>query len=89
MFSMLNVQDRSAEEWSKIVVAADPRLKVPSIEKPPGSHDAIIEIALRQISESCSRRGMVMRCEGLRGIAILGRGTLALSHAFFPFRLKS
>lgn len=48
MFSMLNAQDRSAEEWSKIVVAADPRLKVASIEKPTGSHDAIIEILLGQ-----------------------------------------
>ena len=48
MFSMLNVQDRSAEERSKIVFAADPSLKVASIEKPTGSHDAIIEIVLGQ-----------------------------------------
>lgn len=50
MFSMLNAQDRSAEEWSKIVVAANPRLKVTSIEKPTGSHDAIIEIVLGQLN---------------------------------------
>lgn len=46
MFSMLNAQDRSAEEWDKIVAAADPRLRVSSIHKPFGSHDAIIEIVL-------------------------------------------
>ena len=44
MFSMLSAQDRSAEEWSKLVAEADPRMKVTSIQKPPGSHDAIIEI---------------------------------------------
>ena len=48
MFSMLNSQDRSAEEWSKIIVAADPRLRVASIEKPTGTHDAIIEVVLGQ-----------------------------------------
>ena len=47
MFSMLNAQDRSAE-WSKTIVAADPRLKVASIEKPTESHDAIIETVLGQ-----------------------------------------
>ena len=50
MFSMLNAQDRSAEEWSKIVVAADPILRVASIEKPTGSHDVIIEIVLVQLN---------------------------------------
>lgn len=46
MFSMLNAQDRSAEEWSTIVKQADPRLIVSDIQKPPGSHDAVIEISL-------------------------------------------
>lgn len=46
MFSMLNAQDRSAEEWSTIVKQADPRLRVSDIQKPPGSHDAVIEISL-------------------------------------------
>lgn len=46
MFSMLNAQDRSAAEWDQIVAEADPRLKVTSINKPFGSHDAIIEIKL-------------------------------------------
>ena len=50
MFSMLNAQDRSAEEWSKSVVAADPRLSVASIAKPTRSHDAIIEIVLGQLN---------------------------------------
>ena len=49
MFSMLNAQDRSAEECSKIVKAADPRLRVASIGKPTESHDAIIEIVLVQL----------------------------------------
>ena len=60
MFSMLNAQDRSAEEWSKIVVAADPRLRVASVAKPTGSHDAIIEIILGQLNWSRSRRGMAI-----------------------------
>ncbi len=50
MFSLLNAQERSAEEWSKIVVAADPGLRVASIEKPTGRHDAIIEIVLVQLN---------------------------------------
>ena len=49
MFSMLKAQDRSADEWSKIVGAADPRLKVASIEKPTGSNDAIIGVVLGQL----------------------------------------
>ena len=48
MFSMLNALDRSAEEWAKIVTVADPRLRVSNIHKPPGSHDAIIEIVIDQ-----------------------------------------
>ena len=46
MFSMLNANDRSAQEWDDVVAKADPRLKVTSINKPFGSHDAIIEIKL-------------------------------------------
>ena len=48
MFSMLNANDRSAEEWDRIVAEADPKLKVSGINKPPGSHDAIIEIGFAQ-----------------------------------------
>ena len=44
MFSMLNAQDRSREEWDKIVAESDPSLRVSSVNKPSGSHDAIIEI---------------------------------------------
>ena len=46
---MPNAQVRSADECSNIVKAADPRLRVASIEKPTGSHDAIIEIVLVQL----------------------------------------
>lgn len=63
MFSMLNGQDRSAE-WSKIIVAADPRLKVASIEKPTGTHDAIIEIVLGQSNQSRSRKVDARDCAG-------------------------
>lgn len=44
MFTVLNAQDRSADEWASIVKKADPRLSLGRIEKPAGSHDAIIEI---------------------------------------------
>ncbi|KAL9037470.1 MAG: hypothetical protein Q9214_005690 [Letrouitia sp. 1 TL-2023] len=44
MFSVLSAQDGSAEEWTSIVKKADPRPSLGRIEKPPGSHDAVIEI---------------------------------------------
>ena len=49
MFSMLNSQERGRDEWAQLIVAADPRLRIASIEKPLGSDDSIIEIALSQI----------------------------------------
>ena len=49
MFSILNTQDRSAEGCSKVVKAADPRLRVASIGKPTGSHNAAVEIVLVQL----------------------------------------
>lgn len=48
MFSMLNSQERSKDEWGQLVAAADPRLRIASIEKPLGSDDSIIEIVLSQ-----------------------------------------
>ena len=46
MFSMLNAQDRSREEWATLVAKADPRLRVNSVNKPDGSHDAVIEVVM-------------------------------------------
>ena len=48
MFSMLNSQERSKDEWVQLVAAADPRLRIANIEKPPGSDDSIIEVVLIQ-----------------------------------------
>ena len=48
MFSMLNSQERSKDEWVQLVAAADPRLRIASIEKPMGSDDSIIEVVLSQ-----------------------------------------
>ncbi|KAL2054933.1 hypothetical protein ABVK25_004755 [Lepraria finkii] len=48
MFTMLNSQERSADEWARLVAAADPRLKIASIQKPPGSDDSVIEVVLSQ-----------------------------------------
>ena len=44
MFAVLNAQDRSAEEWGSVVEKANPRLSLGKITKPPGSHDAVIEV---------------------------------------------
>ena len=48
MFTMLNAQERSADEWARLVAAADPRLRIASIQKPPGSDDSVIEVVLSQ-----------------------------------------
>ena len=48
MFSMLNLQERGRDQWAQLVAAADPRLRIASIEKPLGSEDSIIEIVLSQ-----------------------------------------
>ena len=48
MFTMLNSQERSADEWARLVAAADPRLQIASIQKPPGSDDSVIEVVLSQ-----------------------------------------
>ena len=71
MFSMRNIQDRSVEAWSKIVKAADPRLRVASIGKPTESHDAIIEIVRATQIASFKKRNGNMRPRFVR-IAFLG-----------------
>ena len=48
MFSMLNSQERGRDEWAQLITAADPRLRIASIEKPLGSDDSIIEVVLSQ-----------------------------------------
>ncbi len=49
MFSMLNSQERSEDEWAQLVAAADSRLKIASIHKPTGSDDSIIEVVLSKL----------------------------------------
>ncbi|KAL4912430.1 O-methyltransferase [Aspergillus aurantiobrunneus] len=44
MLQMLNTQERSEEDWQRVVAAADPRLQILGIYKPEGSWDSIIEI---------------------------------------------
>ena len=49
IFDMFNSQERSKDEWTQLVAAANPRLRIASIEKPLGNDDSIIEGALGQI----------------------------------------
>jgi len=48
MLQMLNTQERSEEEWRRVVRAADVRLELLRIFKPKGSWDSIIELSLNQ-----------------------------------------
>ena len=48
MFSKYNSQERGKDEWAQLVAAADPRLRIASIEKPLGSDDSVIEVVLSQ-----------------------------------------
>lgn len=44
MFNMLQAQERSVQDWEKVVAKADPRLELTGFRRAPGSVDSLIEI---------------------------------------------
>jgi hypothetical protein len=47
MLTMLNAQERSAEDWQAVVTRTDERLEIIDIQQPTGSWDSIIEIGFK------------------------------------------
>ena len=46
MLQMLNTQERSQDEWQKLVKAGGSDLTISGVFKPKGSWDSIIEISI-------------------------------------------
>ena len=46
MLTNFNAKEREIGDWQSLLVAADPRLKVAKVIKPPGSVNSIIEAVL-------------------------------------------